>query len=280
MWGRRAAAFKNKAALPCCGGEDSALCAIRGLALGRETESSPVPSSFFARVTGVFASPRRTFENAAVHPRFFAPFLATLVLFAGFWGVVYLKLGLSGMAVAVVQYFRRGTLVTQDEIDFTLQFSRAVAPAVLIGGAIAILAHLLIIAWVGARLADLFFGVRMRLHVAMSLACYAYLAKTIAQTILGIAMVLFGDVKGLNFGNLLPTNIAFFLDPKDISRILYALLQSLDLVQLWYFTLLGIGLSRHSDDPSSPGAMAAILAALWVGWNVLFAAFRDFFMGG
>jgi len=244
-----------------------------------ETEASLAPSSFLRRVAGAFASPTPTFENVARHPRFFAPFLATVILFAGFWGVVYLRLGLSGMAVAVVQYFRRGTLVTQDEIDFALQFSRAVAPAVLIGGASAILIHLLIISWVGGRLAELFCGHRMRLRVAMSLASYAYLAKTIAQTVLGIPMVLFGGIDGLNFENLIPTNIAFFLDPKDVSRIGYALLQSLDFMQFWYFALLGIGFSTHSDDPASPRVLAASLAALWIGWNVFFAAFSDLYMG-
>lgn len=245
-----------------------------------EAESSPVPSSFFARVTGVFASPKRTFENAARHPRFLAPFLATLILFGGLWGVVYLKLGLSGMAVAVVQYFRRGTLVTQNEIEFALQFSRALAPAVLVGGVIAILVHLLVIAWVGARLSDLLCGVRMRLRVALSLACYAFLAKTIVQTAIAVPMVLFGDAKGLNFGNLLPTNIAFFLDPGDTSRVLYGLLQSLDLVQLWYFALLGIGLSTDSDDASAPLAVGVSLAVLWIGWSVFSGAFRDFLLGG
>lgn len=235
----------------------------------------PVPSPFFARVTGLFASPARTLENVARHPRFFAPFLATLVSFAGFWGVVYAKLGLAGMAVAVVQYFRRGTLVTQDEIEFALQFSGGLVPAILIGGTVAILGHLLIISWVGARFSDFFFGVRMRVRVALSLACYAYLAKTVAQTFLSIPMALFGDLNGLNFGNLLPTNIAFFLDPKDTSRILYALLQSLDIVQLWYFTLLGIGFSTASDDRESSPVMAASLAGLWIGWNVLQAAFGD-----
>ncbi len=230
-------------------------------------------------MAGTFASPAPTFEYIARHPRFFAPFLATLILFAGFWGVVYLKLGLSGMAVAVVQYFRRGTLVRQDEIDFALQFSRAVGPAVLIGGASATLIHLLIVSWAGGRLADLLFGVGLRLRVAMSLACWAYLAKTIAQIILGIPMVLFGGINGLNFGNLLPTNIAFFLDPKDVPRIVYGLLQSLDCVQLWYFALLGIGFSTHSDDPASPRVLAASLAALWIVWNVFFAAFRDLFLG-
>ena len=255
--------------------ENSAPRAIGSLALSTEIQTSPVPSAFFARVTGVFASPSRTFENVARHPRFFAPFLATLVLFAGFWAVVYLKLGLSGMAVAVVQDVRRGTLVTQDEIDFALQFSHALAPVILIGGAIAILLHLLIIAWIGTRLAELILSVRLRLRAAMSLACYAYLAKTLVQTILGIPVVLFGDLNGLSFANLLPTNLAFFLDPKDTSRVLYASLQSLDVVQLWYFTLLGIGMSRQSDDRAAPGVMAAAFAALWIGWNLLFAAFRD-----
>ena len=264
----------------CCNQafEDPADCASGSLALDTEAESSPVPSTFFARVTGVFVSPAQTFKDAARHPRFFVPFLATLILFAGFWGVVYLKLGLSGMAVAVTQDLRRGKLVTQDEIDFTLQFSRAMVPVVLIGGASAILLHFLIVAWVGARLATLFFGVNVRLRVAVSLACYAYLAKAIVQTALGIPMVLFGDIEGLNFGNLLPTNIAFFLDPKDVSRTLYVLLQSLDLVQLWYFGLLGIGLSSDSDDSALPAIMAAILAALWIGWNVFFAAFKDMLM--
>ena len=243
--------------------------------MGTEIKSSPVPSSFFAEVAGVFLSPSRTFENATHRPRFVAPFLATLVLYAGFWGAVYLKLGLSGMAVAVVQYLRRGTLVTQDEIEFALQFSHALAPAVLIGGASAILAHLLVIAWVGARLTDLFFSVRLTLRAAVSLACHAYLAKAIAQAVLGVPMVLFGDIRGLNFGNLLPTNIAFFLDPKGMSRILYAVLQSLDIVQLWYLTLLGIGFSTDSDDPASPGVMAGSFGVLWIGWNVFLAALRD-----
>jgi len=255
--------------------DNSAPRAIGSLALSTEIQTSPVPSAFFARVTGVFASPSRTFENVARHPRFFAPFLATLVLFAGFWAVVYLKLGLSGMAVAVVQDVRRGTLVTQDEIDFALQFSHALAPVILIGGAIAILLHLLIIAWVGTRLSYLFLSVKLRLRVAMSLACYAYLAKTLVQTILGIPVVLFGDLNGLSFANLLPTNLAFFLDPKDTSRVLYASLQSLDIVQLWYFTLLGIAFSTAADDRESSPVMAASLAALWIAWNVLLAAFGD-----
>lgn len=224
---------------------------------------------------GVFASPALTLEDVERHPRFFSPFLATLTLFTGFWGVVYLRVGFSGIAVAVVQYFRRGTLVTQDEIDLVLQFSRALLPVVLIGGAVAILVHLLIIAWVGAGLADLILGVRVSLRAALSVACYADLARTIAQTALAIPLVLFGDVHGLNFGNLIPTNIAFFLDPRDVSRILYAILMSLDPVQLWYFALVGIGLSTDSDDPGSTVVMAGSLAALWIGWNVLFASFAD-----
>lgn len=226
-------------------------------------------------MTGLFASPSRTLQNVARHPRFFLPFLATLVLFAGLWGVVYARLGLAGMAVAVVQYLRHGTLVTQDEIDFTLQFSGGLVPVILIGGTIAIIGHLVIIALVGSRLADLFLGGRIRLRVALSLASFAYLAKTFAQTILNIPVVLFGGLDGLNFGNLLPTNIAFFLDPKDTSRILYAFLQSLDIVQLWYYTLLGIGFSTAADDPESSPVMAAVLAALWIAWNVLLAAFGD-----
>ena len=251
--------------------------------MGTETKSPsqmvfddlPVPSSFFARVTGLFASPARTFENVARHPRFSAPFLLTLVLFAGFWGLVYARLGLDGVAVAVVQYFRRGTLVTQDEIDFALQFSHGLVPAILIGGTIAILGHLLIIGWVGARFSDFFFGVRIRFRVALSFVSYAYLAKTVAQTILSIPMALFGELNRLNFGDLLPTNIAFFLDPKDTSRMLYALLQSLDIIQLWYFTLLGIAFSTAADDRESSPVMAASLAALWIAWNVLLAAFGD-----
>jgi hypothetical protein len=101
---------------------------------------------------------------------------------------------------------------------------------------------------------------------------------TIVQTALAIPLVLFGDIHGLNFGNLIPTNIAFFLEPTDVSRTLYALLQSLDPVQLWYFALLGIGFTADSDDPASPVLMAGGLAALWMGWNVLFAGFADFLL--
>jgi hypothetical protein len=226
-------------------------------------------------VAGVFASPRRAFGNIARYPRFFAPFLATLILFAGFWGVVYLKLGLAGMAAAVVQFMRRGTLVSQEEIAFTLQFSRALVPAILAGGASVILAHLLVFAWLGTRIGNLFLGGRLKMRAALSLVCFAYLAKTLAETILGIPMVLFGDVNGLNFGNLLPTNIAFFLDPKDVSRTLYEFLHSLDFVQLWYFTLLGVGMATQSDDPAVASFMGVSLAALWIAWNVLFAAFAD-----
>jgi hypothetical protein len=230
-------------------------------------------------VAGTFFSPAQTFENISRHPRFFAPFLVTLMLLAGFWGVVYLRLGWSGLALAAVQYFRRGTLVTQGEIDFALYYSRAVGLAICMGGLSAVLIHLLIFAWAGSRLANLFFTVDLRLRAAMSLACWAYLARTIAQIIFGIPMVLFGGVDGLNFGNLVPTNIAFFLDAKDTSRIVYGLLQSLDLIQLWYFALLGIAFSRRSDDPASSRVLGGCLAVLWIVWNVFFAAFRDVILG-
>jgi hypothetical protein len=256
--------------------EAPAIRATRSPDLGAEIENPSVSSSFVARVVGVFVSPVRTFEDVARHPRFLSPFLATLTLFAGFWGVVYLRVGMLGMAIAVMQYFRRGTLVTQREIDFTLQFSRALPPMVLIGGAVSILVHLLIIAWVGARLADMILSLRVRLLVALSVACYANLAFTIVQTALAIPLVLFGDVHGLNFGNLIPTNIAFFLDPESVSRTLYAILQSLDPVQLWCFALFGIGITTDSDDAVSPVVLAACLAAMWMVWNVIFAAFADF----
>ena len=246
--------------------------------MGTQTENSAVEYSFFERLRDAFASPARTFENVARHPRFLVPFFAALLLVAGFWGVVYLRLGAAGLAVAVVQYFRRGTLVSQDEIDFAMHFSGALLRAVLTGSAIALLAHLLIFAWVGVRIANLFFDAGLRLRVALSVTCYAYLAKTLARTILGIPMVLFGDIDGLNFGNLLPTNIAFFLEPKDVSRTLYTLLQSLDVVQFGYFSLLGIGFSRDADDPASPVVMGASLAVLWIGWNVFSAAFWDFLL--
>lgn len=237
-----------------------------------------VSTSFFARVTGVFASPLLTFESVRHRPRFFSPFLATLTLFAGFWGVVYVRVGLSGMAIAIVQYFRRGTLVTQREVDFALQFSRALPRLVLIGGAISILVHLLIVAWVGIRLADMILGTRVSLRTALSVACYADLARGIAQTVLAVPLVLFGDIRGLNFGNFIPTNIAFFLDPGGVSRSLYVLLQSLDPVQMWYFVLVGIGLSTDPDDLASPVMIAGGFTALWLTWNVVFAAFADFLL--
>jgi hypothetical protein len=249
---------------------------IRSLDLGVEIENPSVPTSFFARVKGVFVSPSVTFEDVACHPRFFVPFLATLTLFTGFWGVVYLRAGMSGMAIAVVQHLRRGTLVTQHDIDFVLQFSRTVPPLVLIGGAVSILLHLLVIAWVGTRLADMVLSLKVRLRVALSVACYAYLAFTIVQTALAIPLVVFGDIHGLNFGNLIPTNIAFFLEPQNVSRSLYELLRSLDPVHLWYFALVGIGITADSDDPASPAVIAACLAVMWMVWNVLFAAFTDF----
>jgi hypothetical protein len=252
--------------------------AMRSLDLGAQTEKPSDPSSFFTRVTGVFASPLLTLEDVARHPRFFSPFLTTLTLFAAFWGVVYQRVGMSGMAITVMQYFRRGTLVTQREIDFALQFPRALPPMVLIGGAVSILVHLLVITLVGARLADLIFSLKVRLRVALSVACYAYLARTIVQTALAIPLVLFGDIHGLNFGNLIPTNIAFFLEPEGVSRTLYTLLQSLDPVQLWYFTLFGIGITADSDDLASAAGMAGSLTVLWMTWNLLFAAFTDFLL--
>ena len=252
-----------------------AMRSTRSLAMGTDTPTSPAPPSFWAQVVGAFASPVRAFENAAHFPRFFAPFLAALTLFGGFWGVVYLRWGMSGIAVAFAQGYRRGTVVMPDEIDYWLQFSRGLTRIILVGGAASILLHLLVIAWVGTRLTDLFLGIRMRLRATLSVACYAYLAKTIVQTILGVPNVLFADLDGLNFENLFPTNLAFFLDPQNTSRTLYTFLQSLDVVQLWYFTLVGIGFSADSEDRSAPAFMATALTILWVGWSVLFAAFRD-----
>jgi len=109
------------------------------------------------------------------------------------------------------------------------------------------------------------------------LAVWMYAALPgIIKSLLG-SIVLFAGAapESFNLANFAPTSVGAFLSPTETNAALYKLATSLDVTNIWYLALMGIGLAIVAGVKRSSGYIAvfgwwALIVLVGVGWTVAF----------
>jgi len=228
-------------------------------------DMSEAPKSLGARLVGVFFSPGETFEDIARKPDFIVPLIVLMVFHAAMWEGILWKVGIDRYTQSVLK-----------------MSSKAVPPEQMKGVEIgqAVFIHLravlgvpfdvLILALVGLLVVNVVFGRKISFKMAVSVCCYA-LSVGVLWRVMGLALAFFGDPDNFNATFPTPTTPAFFLDPREISKPLYALAGSVDVFAFWEMALLAVGFSEASGQgPEGQKAKVnarsifLILFGLWV----------------
>ncbi|MGA2834525.1 MAG: YIP1 family protein [Terracidiphilus sp.] len=112
------------------------------------------------------------------------------------------------------------------------------------------------------------FGGRAKFGSVLAVWLYSLLPVMIIKPLLG-SVVIFasGAPESFNIKNFAPTNVGAFLNPLETNTAVYALLTSLDVMQIWSLVLLAIGTAAVAGVKRSSGYIAVF------GWWVIIVLF-------
>jgi hypothetical protein len=237
-----------------------------GNVIAKPADADTPAQSFPQRLLGVFISPGETFEDVARKPGFWAPLIAIVLGALAVIETMLWKIGLERIVRMQLEQGGQASRMSPDQID------QAVRMGVRIGG---ITTHvfgilgppivLLIIAGLGLLILNPILGAQAKFKTVFSLVCYADLISLLGS-LMAVAMILFGDPEQFNAENPVPSNVGFFLNPHEVSKPLYSLASSADILTIWLLILLGVGLSKATGGKVKPLPIFLLYVGIWLVW--------------
>jgi hypothetical protein len=222
--------------------------------------------SFPERLLGVFISPGETFEDVARKPGFWAPLIAIVLGAVAVIEAMIWKIGLERLVRTGMEQSSRTSSMTPEQMDQAVSQSVKIYGVTMhIAGFLGPPIVLLIIAGIGLLIVNVILGAQAKFKTVFSIVCYANLVGLLGS-LMGVAMILFGDPEHFNAENAVPSNIGFFLNPHEVSKPLYSLASSADIFTIWLLILLGVGLSKATGGKVKPMPIFLVYAGFWLVW--------------
>ena len=239
--------------------------------MGETLIAPPLPGdqpadTFFSRALEVFTSPGRAFESIVRRPDFLVPLIIMTVSSIVVVEAMLQKVGVGRIIRHSIEMSGRASQLTPEQIDQAVQRTSAITGILMRAGAVVgVPIFLLVIAAVGLFVVNVVFGASANFKTCFSVVCYANLVLLISA-VLGLVMILLGDVEQFNAENFTPTTVGFFLNPHETSKPLYTLASSFDLLRIWFIVLASMGLSAATS--RKVGTLGIFLAYLGI-WIVI-----------
>ena len=122
---------------------------------------------------------------------------------------------------------------------------------------------LLIVAATGLFIVNVIFGASVDFKPCFAVVCYANLVLLLS-VVLGLVIVLFGDIEQFNVENPVPSTVGFFLNQRETSKPLYVLASSFDVFRIWFIILTSMGLSAATRKRVGTLGICLTYLGIWV----------------
>jgi hypothetical protein len=220
--------------------------------------------SFLSRAIGIFIAPGQTFESIVRRPDFIAPLIVGIVGAVVLIESMLWKIGAGRIIRQAMEANGKAAQMTPEQLDQIVQRAATFTTiSMRVAGLLAVPISLLIIAAVGLFIANVIFGASADFKTAFSVVCYANLIALVG-VVLGLVMVFMGDPEQFNPENPVPTTVGFFLNPREISKVIYVIASSFDIVRVWIIVLCSLGLSVATSRKVGTISIFLTYFGLWV----------------
>jgi hypothetical protein len=221
------------------------------------------------RVADTFTAPSKTFDDIKRGNRsWWLPLVLTVVVGTALWGCVTVRVGWTqvvenGLRFAPKQAERLQSL-SQAQQETQMKVG-AIAQEILWGlGPVWILVFNLIGAGILLGTINFGFGGRAKYGEVLAVSWYAGLPGLIKLALGAISLWVGVAPESFMPGNPAGTNPAYFLNPTEMSMVVWTLLAGLDITFIWTLVLFSKGLAKVAGTKPSSGYIAVF------GWWVLF----------
>lgn len=220
--------------------------------------------SFLSRAVGMFIAPGRTFESIVRRPDFIAPLIVAIVGAVVLIEAMLWKIGAGRIVRQALEANGKAAQMTPEQLDQIVQRAATfTAISMRVAGLVAVPLSMVIIAAVGLFIANVIFGASADFKTCFCVVCYANLVLLVG-VVLGLVIVFMGDPEQFNPENPVPTTVGFFLNPHEISKVLYVIASSFDILRVWFIVLCSIGLSVATSRKVGTISIFLTYFGLWV----------------
>jgi Yip1-like protein len=221
------------------------------------------PKSFLARFAGVFYAPGETFRDIARKPDFLAPLITMAVLSVALTETMLGKIGMERIVRQTLEQSGQAEKMSAEQLQQAIEQGARIGGIIAhVAGALGAPIFVLLIALVGLLFANAFFGAEVRFKTSLAVASYAYLISALG-VVMGLALIFFGDPEHFNAQVPIPSSAAYFLNPSEVSKVLYAVAKSFDIFTFWLMILLGIGYSEATSRKVKPVTLFFCFFGIW-----------------
>jgi Yip1-like protein len=224
----------------------------------------PESKSFIARFAGVFYAPGETFNDIVRSPDFLAPLITMTVLSIALAETMLAKIGMARMIRQTLEQSGQTEKMSAEQLQQAIDRGSQIGTIIAhIGGVVGVPIFVLLIAAVGLLFTNAFFGAQVRFKTSFAVASHAYLISGLG-IVMGMAMIFLSDPEHFNAQVPVPTNPAYFLDPREVSKLLFAVAKSFDILTFWLMILLGIGYSEATGRKVKALTMFLCFFGIWL----------------
>jgi hypothetical protein len=224
------------------------------------------PKSFLQRLVGVYVSPGSTFADVARRPDFLVPLIIAILAYVTVTETLLARIGMARIVRQSIEQSSRGSTMSPEQMQQAVeQGAKYGAVIAHLSGVLGPPVVLLVMAGLGLLIMNAIFGSQLNFKTAFAVTCYANLVGVLGAVI-ALAMILLADPDQVNAQNVMPTNPGFFFNPRETSKPLLSLLNSLDIFSIWLIALLGIGFSAAVNRKVKPATISLCFGGLWAIW--------------
>jgi hypothetical protein len=222
---------------------------------------APATKNSFQRIAGVFFAPVETFADIARKPDILIPLLLILAIGYVSTFLVMPHLDFNAMISQQAEMMKKqNPNLGEDDVARMGRITRSMTKAIGYVGPLLLIVGYLVIAlvvWGACRI----MGGQGDFKQAFSATLYAHFPRVLLSIIAAGVVMARGMVDPTQMATVVKSSPAFLVDMKA-QPVLYTLLGSLEIFQIWTLVLLIIGFAALSK--LSKAKTAAIVISLWV----------------
>ena len=252
--------------------------------LGETVQQEAVKAkNFFARLGGVFFSPREAFTEIGHAPRMIIPIIALFLIsvFGGWYAMQKIDMQAT-MRTQLEQAVKQGR-ITEEQMNQQIAIVGAAAgPVTAVVSGVIVLILCLVIAGYG-KLFSMMAGAENSYKNLFEVSSYAMLVVAIVSSVL---MVLILQIKGqarieaTDLNSVVASNLGSWIESAlgvdALPKFIMGLAKAVDIFNIWRIALLSIGFSAVSKKLKTASA-AVWLTGAYLVFSVINAAIRAVF---
>jgi len=212
------------------------------------------------RLIQVLGSPIEVFNRAKEAPKLFIPILVITLLMTGTMAYYSFNIDAGAIIEKSIEMSGRADQIPEAQMDQIVTAQSKVMKYSIPGGVLVMTPIILFLMGLYFYVMGKIMGGEANYAQSTAIVVYAQ-GPTLIWIVVALAIMFMGDFSTTLQQDLIPSNLAYFLDVETVGRKFHAFAYSIDFFKIWQAILMILGFSVMTD--SKPAKSAAVVLVPW-----------------